>query len=133
MGEVMDLLEKVKEIQEEKYEEKKKYKILTLDHDVEFSFRFPNILDKLIDTNYNFEFNDLSEIQVDLFLYCILVNSLFKTKGERFDQVKKEMQILIKILKDLYCEFDNNELHKERTFIFALRSPAGLSVGYINF
>ena len=69
MGEVMDLLEKVKEIQEEKYEEKKKYKILTLDHDVEFSFRFPNILDKLIDTNYNFEFKDFSEIQVDLFLY----------------------------------------------------------------
>ena len=40
------------------------------------------------------------------------------------------MQLLIKILKDLYCVFDNNELHKERTFISALRSPAGFYDDY---
>ena len=54
-----------------------------------------------------------------------MVNGLDKTKGEKFDQIKKEMQPLIKILKEIFCEFDKNEIHKERTFIFALRSPAG--------
>ena len=64
-------------------------------------------------------------MQVALFLYCILVNGLDKTKGGKFNQIKKEMQPLIKILKEIFCEFDKNEIHKERTFIFALRSPAG--------
>ena len=64
-------------------------------------------------------------MQVVLILYCILVNGLDKTKGEKFNQIKKEMQPLIKILKEIFCEFDKNEIHKERTFIFALRSPAG--------
>ena len=66
-----------------------------------------------------------AEMQVDLILYCILVNGLAKTKGKKFKQIKKEMQPLIKILKKIFCEFDKNEIHKERTFIFALRSPAG--------
>ena len=64
-------------------------------------------------------------MQVALILYCILVNGLDKTKGEKFNQIKKEMQPLIKKLKEIFCEFDKNEIHKERTFIFALRSPAG--------
>ena len=68
---------------------------------------------------------NLAETEVNLILYCILVNGLDKTKGEKFDQIKKEMQPLIKILKEIFCEFDKNEIHKERTFIFALRSPAG--------
>ena len=35
----------------------------------------------------------------------------------------------------MFCEFDNNEIHKERTFIFALRSPAGSDDDYyiINY
>ena len=49
--------------------------------------------------------------------YCILVNGLNKTKGEKFDQIKKEMEPLTKILKEIFCEFDKNEIHKERTFI----------------
>ena len=121
----INLMEKVKEIQEEKDEEKKKYKILTLDYDVEWSFRYPHILDKLIDTNFDCELMNFSEMQVGLILYCILVNGLDKTKGEKFDQIKKEMQPLIKILKEIFCVLDKNQIHKERTFIFALRSPAG--------
>ena len=68
---------------------------------------------------------NFAEMQVDLLLYCILVNGLDKTKGKKIDKIKKEMQPLIKILKEIFCEFDKNEIHKERTFIFALRSPAG--------
>ena len=30
---------------------------------------------------------------------------------------------LTKILKEIFCEFDKNEIHEERTFIFPLRSP----------
>ena len=51
----INLMEKVKEIQEEKDEEKRKSKILDLDYDVEWSFRYPHILDELIDTNFNCE------------------------------------------------------------------------------
>ena len=68
---------------------------------------------------------NFAEMQVDLILYCILVNGLNKTKGEEFDEIKKEMQPLIKILKETFCEFDKNELHKERAFILPLRLPAG--------
>ena len=63
---------------------------------------------------------NFSEMQVALILYCILVNGLDKTKGEKFDHIKKEMLPLIKILKEIFCEFDKNEIQKERTFIFAL-------------
>ena len=35
------------------------------------------------------------------------------------------MEPLIKILKEIFCKFDKNEIHKERTFIFQLRSPEG--------
>ena len=121
----INLMEKVKEIQEEKDEEKRKSKFLDLKYDFERPFIFPHIMDELIDTNFVYELKKFSEIQVALILYCILVNGLDKTKGEKFNQIKKEMQPLIKILKELFCEFDKNEIHKERTFIFALRSPAG--------
>ena len=73
-----------------------------------------------------------AEMEVDLILYCILVNGLDKTKGEKFDQIKKEMQPLIKILKESFCEFDKNEIHKERTFIFELKSSAAPH-GYFHF
>ena len=86
---------------------------------------YTHILDELIDLKFNHETMNFAEMKVDLILYCILVNGLDKTKGKKFDQIKKEMQPLIKILKEIFCEFDKNEIHKERTFIFALRSPAG--------
>ena len=89
------------------------------------SFKYPHILDELIDLKFNGRETNYTEMEVDLILYCILVNGLDKTKGKKFDQIKKEMQPLIKILKEIFCEFDKNEIHKERTSIFALRSPAG--------
>ena len=121
----INIMEKVKEILEEKDEEKRKSKFFDLDFDVEWSFMYPHILDELIDLKFNNEEMNFAEMQVNLILYCILVNGLDKTKGKKFDQIKKEMQPLIKILKEIFCEFDKNEIHKERTFIFALRSPAG--------
>ena len=121
----INIMEKVKEILEEKDEEKRKSKLSKLDFNVEWSFSYPHILDELIDLNFNHETMNFAEMQVHLILYCILVNGLDKTKGKKFDQIKKEMQPLIKILKEIFCEFDKNEIHKERTFIFALRSPVG--------
>ena len=120
-----NLMEKVKEIQEEKDYEKRRSKFLDLECDVEWPFMFPHILDELIHKSFNDKFKSFSEMEVYLFLYCILVNGLGKTKGEKFEQVKKEMQPLIKKLKGLFSEFDKKELHEERTFIFSLRSPAG--------
>ena len=122
----INLMERVKEIQEEKDEEKRKFKLFELDLDVEFSFKYPHVLDELINLKFTNNLMNYAETEVNLILYCILVNGLGKTKGEKFDQIKKEMQPLIKILKEIFCEFDKNEIHKERTFIFALRSPAGL-------
>ena len=121
----INIMEKVKEMLEEKDEEKRKTKLIDFDLNVELFFRYPHILDELLDTNFDCELMNFSEMQVGLILYCILVNGLDKTKGEKFDQIKKEMQPLIKKLKDLFSKFDKNEIHKERTFIFALRSPAG--------
>ena len=86
---------------------------------------YPNILDELIDLKFNCREMNYAEMEVDLILYCILVNGLNKTKGEKFNKIKKEMEPLTKILKEIFCEFDKNEIHKERIFIFALRSPAG--------
>ena len=80
------------------------------------------LLDKLKELNYEDEMN-IDEINLDLILYCILVNGLDKTKGKKFDEIKKEMKPLIKILKEMFCEFDKNKIYKERTFILPLRSP----------
>ena len=121
----INIMEKVKEILEEKDEEKKRSKHFFLNLDFESYFRQPYMLDELIDTIFNGVLKKYSEMKVNLMLYCILVNGLDKTKGEKFNQIKKEIQPLIKILKEIFCEFDKNEIHKERTFIFALRSPAG--------
>ena len=121
----ISIKETVKKILEEKDEEKREYNLSKIDFDVDCSFMFPHILDELIDLKYNHKTINFAEMEVDLILYCILVNGLNKTKGEKFYQIKKEMQPLTKILKEIFCEFDKNEIHKERTFIFALRSPAG--------
>ena len=126
----INIMEKLKEMLEENDEEKRKTKLIDFDFNVELFFRYPHILDELLDTNFDCELMNFSEMQVGLILYCILVNGLDKTKGEKFDQIKKEMQPLIKKLKDLFSKFDKNEIHKERTFIFALRSPAGFHDDY---
>ena len=132
MGGVMDMgykkiniAEKVKELLEENDEEKRKNKLSRLDFYVEFSFKFPHILDELIDLKFDCRKMNYAEMEVNLILYCILVNGLNKTKGEKFDKIKEEMRPLTKILKEIFCEFDKNEIHKEKTFIFPLRSPEG--------
>ena len=84
-----------------------------------------NSIDRLIDLQFkgrkmNYIY---AEMQVNLILYCILVNGLNKTKGIKFKYIKKKLYPLTKILKEIFCEFDKNEIHKERTFIFPLRSP----------
>ena len=38
------------------------------------------------------------------------------------------MQPLIKILKEIFCKFDKNKIHKERTFIFPLRPYNGYGI-----
>ena len=48
-----------------------------------------------------------------------------KTRGEKFDNIKEQIKPLRDILKEVFCVFDKNELHKERTFIFQWRSPEG--------
>ena len=82
-------------------------------------------LNKLIDLKFNGRKMNYAELQIDLILYCILVNGLNKTKRKKFKYIKKKLHPLIKILKEIFCEFDKNEIHKERTFIFPLRSPSG--------
>ena len=84
-----------------------------------------NSIDKLIDLQFKGRKMNFAEMQVNLILYCILVNGLNKTKGIKFKYIKKKLQPLIKILKEIFCEFDKNEIHKESTFIFPLRSPNG--------
>ena len=121
----INIEEEVKKILEEKDEEERKSKLSNLNFNVELSFMYPHILDKIIDLKYDHKIINYTEMEVDLILYCILVNGLNKTNGEKFDHIKNEIQPLIKILKENFCEFDKNEIHKERTFIFALRSPAG--------
>ena len=60
----INLMEKVKEMQEEKDEEKRKSKFLDLKYDFERLFIFPHILDGLIDTNFVYKLMKFSEILV---------------------------------------------------------------------
>ena len=82
-------------------------------------------MDKFIDLQFKGRRMNHAEMQINLILYCILVNGLSKTKGKKFKYIKKKLHPLTKILKEIFCEFDKNEIHKERTFIFTLRSPNG--------
>ena len=82
-------------------------------------------MNKLIDLQFKGRKMNFAEMQINLILYCILVNGLKKTKGIKFNYIKKKLYPLIKILKEIFCEFDKNEIHKESTFIFPLRSPNG--------
>ena len=88
-------------------------------------FNYFESLDKLMDKNFYNGYKKYNEMQLDLFLYCILVNGLDKTKGEKFEQIKKKLEPLRKKLKVEFSEFDKKQLHKEKTFIFPLRSPVG--------
>ena len=92
--------------------------------DVKNYYNDQHILDKLLEYHENkicVKGMNFDELKVYLNLYCILVNGLDKTKGEKFDKIKEEIQPLIKILKEIFCKFDKNKIHKERTFIFPLR------------
>ena len=84
-----------------------------------------NSMDKFIDLQFKGRKMNHAEMQINLILYCILVNGLNKTKGKKFKYIKKKLYPLTKILKEIFCEFDKNEIHKERIFIFPLRSPNG--------
>ena len=80
---------------------------------------------ELIDLQFKGRKMNFAEMQINLILYCILVNGLSKTKGIKFKYIKKKLYPLTKILKEIFCEFDKNEIHKDSTFIFPLRSPNG--------
>ena len=119
----IDTDEKVKKILKEG-EKKRELKLRNLILDVKNYYNDQHILDKLIEYYENKCFvkkMNFGELKLYLNLYCILVNGLDKTKGEKFDKIKEEIQPLIKILKEIFCKFDKNKIHKERTFIFPLR------------
>ena len=93
-------------------------KLKCLESKVTKYYRKPSILDKLIDLKFDFRTVDFAELHVNLILYCILVSGLGKTRGEKFDNIKEQIKPLRDILKEIFCVFDKNELHKERIFIF---------------
>ena len=128
----IDIEKTVEEILKEKDEEERKRKISNLDFDIKIYYMYPSIFDELIDLKFGKVETNFAEMQVNLILYCILVNGLNKTKGEKFEQIKKGMEPLIKKLKNQFCVFDKNEIHKKRTFIFVLRSPAGTHDEFYN-
>ena len=65
---------------------------------------------------------NMNEINMEicLNLYGIFVNSLRKTTKIRFGETKKRYMKLIKFLKDMFPEFDKNDIHKDHTFVFPL-------------
>ena len=58
------------------------------------------------------------KIEIKLILYCLFVNSLSKTTDKKFDKVKKRLRFWIKLLKEMFYEFDKNDIHKDHTYIF---------------
>ena len=121
----INLNEELEKLLKEKDEKKRKEKLSCLSINFEMSLMYPSVLDKLIDLKFSCLEMNYAEMQIDLILYCILVNGLSKTKGEKFDMIKVAIEPLTKMLKEIFCEFDKNEFLKERTFIFPLRSPGG--------
>ena len=53
-------------------------------------------------------------------LHGIFVNSLSKTTNERFKEIKTKLTPLIKKLKDLFHNFDKNDVHNDYTYILPL-------------
>ena len=70
------------------------------------------------------ELNEV-KVEINLRLYCIFVNSLSKTTDKKFDKVKKRLRFWIKVLKEMFYEFDKNDIHKDHTYIFAHRCELG--------
>ena len=105
---------------------KKTLMVMSIDYneDNEYLGRY-GYLDDFIDLKFKMKKMVYAEMQVYLMLYCIFVNGLNKIKDVRFNGIKKEFEPLTKILKNIFCEFDKNEIHKEMTFIFPLRLPNG--------
>ena len=64
------------------------------------------------------------KIELNLILYCLFVNSLSKTTDKKFDKVKKRLRFWIKVLKEMFYEFDKNDIHKDHTYIFAYNCEA---------
>ena len=61
-----------------------------------------NSMNKLIDLQFKGRKMNFTEMQINLILYCILVNGLNKTKGIKFKYIKKKLYPLIKILKEIF-------------------------------
>ena len=58
------------------------------------------------------------KVEINLILYCLFVNSVSKTTDKKFDKVKKRLRFWIKVLKEMFYEFDKNDIHKDHTYIF---------------
>ena len=86
----IDIDEKVKKILKED-EKKRVHKLNKLILDVQRYYENQHIMDKLIenieDKMFFGEMMNFAEMKVCLNLYCILVNGLNKTKGEKFDKI----------------------------------------------
>ena len=118
--------ERIRQVEESEDElGKKLLKFIIRDYEEIKNFEYFKSLDELMDKNFYQGIKEFPEMQLDLFLYCILVNTLDKTKGEIFDEIKEKLHLLREKLKSIFSEFDNNKIHKERTFVFPLRSPVG--------
>ena len=65
------------------------------------------------------------KVEISLRLYCLFVNSLSKTTDKKFGKVKKRLRFWIKELKEMFYEFDKNDIHKDHTYIFAHRCECG--------
>ena len=72
------------------------------------------------------------KVEINLRLYCLFVNSLSKTTGKEFDRVKKRLRFWIKVLKEMFYEFDKNDIHKDHTYIFAHRCELGTDDQFYN-
>ena len=55
---------------------------------------------------------NFDNIELNLVLYCLFVNSLSKTTDKKFDKVKKRLRFMIKFFKEMFFEFDKNDIHK---------------------
>ena len=69
--------------------------------------------------NICFRHLNFVKIEINLRLYCIFVNSLGKTTDKKFEKVKRKLKLWIKLLKEMFCEFDKNDIHKNYTFLLA--------------
>ena len=125
--------ERIRQVEESEGElGKELLKFILHDYEKIKNFEYFKSLDELMDKNFYEGFKKFPEMQLELFLYCILVSALDKTKGEIFDEIKEKLHPLREKLKSIFSEFDNNKIHKERTFVFTLRSPVGYYDTFFN-